>query len=449
MNIIIVGAGRIGRNLAKTLSDENHEVYLVEPQKNIAQKVSEKLDVKVIVGSGSDPDSLLKANIRSADLVLAVTTIDEVNLVVCSLAAAFGVKRRIARVRNKALRDIVGEFGLDLFRVNELINPELVAAEAIVKTIETPGASEVGDFASGQILLRGFDVPENSPLCGTPLLDLADEDFPWPFLIISIVRDDKVIIPKGDAVVQEGDHIYVLLPRNSLAEFVNFVNPELCHPKKIIIHGATITGKHLASTLSQKIKNITLIEEDAEQAREVSDSLQQVTVINGSASDAEILNECGVEAADIFIATSKNDQANLISSVLAKKMGAKTTIITTQQQEYVSIIDMLSIDAIVNPHYLAVEQILQMARGRSISAVTKLMECESEAMELVPEKGSPITKDSLKGIKLPKNAIVGAVLQNGDVELAKGDTTINAGDKVIVFCQDKAIKKVQALFTRK
>lgn len=449
MNIIIVGAGRIGRNLAKSLSDENNEVYLIEPQKTVAQKVADKLDVKVIVGSGSDPEALQKANIRSADLVLAVTTTDEVNLVVCSLASAYGVKRKIARVRNTALRDIVREFGLDLFNVNELINPELVAAEAIVKTIETPGASEVGDFASGQILLRGFDVPGTSPLCGVRLAELADEDFPWPFLIISIVRNGEVIFPKGDAVVSEGDHIYVLLPKHSLAEFVNFVNPELGHPKKIIIYGATITGRHLAQTLSQKIKNTTIIEEDPERAREVAESLDQVTVINGSASDAEILNECGVEAADVFIATSKNDHSNLISSVLAKRMGAKTTIITTQQPEYMSIIDALNIDAIINPHYLAVEQILQMARGRSVSSVTKLLECDSEAIELIPEKGSPITKDALKGIKLPKNSIVGAVWQDGTVSLAKGDTQINEGDKVIVFCQDKAIKKVQALFTGK
>ena len=449
MNIIIVGAGRIGRNLAKTLSEENNEVYLIEPQKSVATKVADKLDVKVIVGSGSDPEALQKANIRSADLVLAVTTTDEVNLVVCSLAAAYGVKRKIARVRNTALRDIVREFGLDLFSVNELINPELVAAEAIVKTIETPGASEVGDFASGQILLRGFDVPETSPLCGSRLVELADEDFPWPFLIISIVRNQEVIFPKGDAVVQKGDHIYVLLPRHSLAEFVNFVNPELTPPKKVIIYGATITGKHLAQTLSQKIKNTTIIEEDPAVARDVSDALEQVTVINGSASDAEILNECGIEATDVFIATSKNDHSNLISSVLAKKMGAKTTIITTQQPEYMSIIDALAIDAIINPHYLAVEQILQMARGRSISAVTKLLECDSEAIELVPEKGSPITRDALKDIKLPKNSIVGAVLQGANVALAKRDTKINEGDKVIVFCQDTAIKKVQALFTGK
>ncbi|MBZ0167305.1 MAG: Trk system potassium transporter TrkA [Candidatus Omnitrophica bacterium] len=449
MNIIIVGAGRIGRNLAKTLSEENNEVHLVEPMKPVADKVSEKLDVKVVVGSGSDPETLEKASIRSADLVLAVTTTDEVNLLVCSLAAAYGVKRKIARVRNTALRDIVKEFGLDHFYVNDLINPELVAAEAIVKTIETPGASEVGDFASGQILLRGFHVPNTSPLCGSRLGELADEDFPWPFLIISIVRNEEVIFPKGDAVVQEDDHIYVLLPKNSLAEFVNFVNPELTAPKKIIIYGATITGKHLALTLSHRISNITIIEEDPDLAREVSDSLEQVVVINGSASDAEILNECGVEAADVFIATSKNDHSNLISSVLAKKMGAKTTIITTQRPEYMSIIDALDIDAIINPHYLAVEQILQMARGRSVSSVTKLMECDSEAIELIPEKNAPITRDMLKGIKLPKNSIVGAVLQGNNVSLAKGDTKINEGDKVIVFCQHSVIKKVQALFTSK
>lgn len=449
MKIIIVGAGRIGRNLSKTLSEEGNEVYLLEQDKDVARRFADKLDVKIIIGNGSDPTTLQKADVGNSDLVLAVTTSDETNLVVCTLAASFGAKRRIARVRNTALRDTIAEYGLNIFNVNEIINPELVAAEAIVKTVQTPGASEVGDFASGRILLRAFDLSETSPLCGSKIGDFADDDFPWPFLIISIVRDSEVFIPKGDTVLQSGDHVYVLLPKHSLAEFVTFVNPDIKLPKKVVIYGASITGRQLATSLSPTIKNVILVEEDHDKAQEVSESIQGVTVINGSASESEILNECGVEAADAFIATSKNDAANLISSVLAKKMGAKMTIITTQQLEYMSIVDALNIDAIINPHYLAVEQILQMARGRSISSVTKLMECDAEAMELVPETNSPITKNPLKNIKLPKNSIVGAVCSGQEVKLANGETNIKEGEKVIVFCQDSAIKKVQSLFTRK
>ncbi|MFT5169586.1 MAG: trk system potassium uptake protein TrkA, partial [Candidatus Omnitrophota bacterium] len=206
MLIIIVGAGRIGRNLSKSLSSEDHEVYLIESDQEMVHKYSDKLDVTMVYGSGSDPAILKKAHVEKSDLVLAVTTSDEVNLVVCSLAEFYGAKRRLARVRSTSLRATLVESGYDKFGVNEVINPELVAAEAIVKTVQTPGASEVADFADGKIMLRGFDIKEKSPLSGATISDLGDDDFPWPFLIVSIIRKDEVIVPRGDAVIEQGDH---------------------------------------------------------------------------------------------------------------------------------------------------------------------------------------------------------------------------------------------------
>jgi len=449
MKIIIVGAGRIGINLAKSLSDENNEVYLIERNEQIAGRASEKLDIKVIVGNGADPDILQRAQVSESELVLAVTTSDETNLVVCSLAAMFGAKRRIARVRNTSLSTTLVDFGYHQFNINEIINPELVAAQAIVKIIETPGAREVSDFADGKILLRAFDIPEASPLCGQKIEDLREEDFPWPFLIISIVREDDVIIPKGGTTINAEDRIYALLPPESLGEFLIFINPEVRLPKKVVIYGATITGKHVALGLSEKVRDIVFLEENMEKAKEFAGELGAVRVINGSASEGDILTECGIEAADVFIAASDNDHSNLISSVLAKKMGAKITIITTQQADYRPLIGILDIDAIISPHHIAVEQILHLVRGKGISAVTKLLECDAEAVEFIPEKGSLVTKDVIKNIKFPKNAIIGAVSDNGKAFLANGDTQIKEGEKVIVFCQETAVKKLQELFTRK
>ena len=242
-----------------------------------------------------------------------------------------------------------------------------------------------------------FDILETSPLCGMKMEDFRDEDFPWPFLIISIVREENVIIPKGDTTVEAGDHIYVLIPATSLAEFLTFVNPEIKMPKKVVIYGATITGKHVAMALSEKIKDIVLLEENEELAKNVAGELSSIRVIHGSASEADILTECGIEVADVFVATSNNDHSNLISSVLAKKMGAKLSIIMTQQPEYMAITDVMDIDAIINPHHLAVEQLLHLVRGKGIGTVVKLMEGDAEALEFVPEEGSPVTKTSTKG----------------------------------------------------
>lgn len=449
MKIIIVGAGRIGTNLAKSLADENNEIYLIERNEDVARKAMEKLDVKVITGNGSDPDVLKRAQVVDAELVLALTTSDETNLVVCALAALFGAKRRLARVRNTALSTTLEEFGYRQFSIDEIINPELVAAEAIVNIIQSPGSNEVADFAQGKILLRGFDIPEGSPLCQYQIGDLREEDFPWPFLIVSIVRNRTVIIPKGDTHIEAGDLIYVLLPQPSLAEFLTFVNPQVTMPTKVVIYGATMTGQHVAAALAQKVRDIIIIEEDENLAAEVAGKLTSVRVIHGSASETDILTECGIEAADVFIATSDNDHSNLISSVLAKDKGAKRTIIMTQQPDYMSIVNALDIDAIINPHYLAVKQILHLVRGEGIQAVTKLLECDAEAIELVPQAGSAVTKDKISRLKFPKNAIIGAIDTGSEVVLANGDTQIQEGQKVIVFCHGSAVAKMQSFFMNK
>ena len=449
MKIIIAGAGRIGSNLAKTLSEENHEVYLIEINPDVARKADEKIDAKVIVGSGADPDILKLAKIEQTDLVIAVTFSDEINLVICSLAAYFGSKRQVARVRTVSLSQEIREAGYRHFNIDEIINPEEVTAQAIYKTIETPGAREVGDFAEGKILLRAFDIPERSPFIGMKIEDFRDEDFPWPFLVIAISRNRLALIPKGDTCIESFDRIYVLLPAPSLGEFISFVDPETKKPNKVIISGATNIGEHLARALSEDIPNIVFIEETKSRATHIAGKFDGVRVIHGSASEKDILTECGVEAADFFVATSNNDHSNLISAVLAKKMGAKSTIITTQQPDYMSIVDALDIDVIINPHMLAVEQILSVVRGKGISAVTKLLEGDAEALEFIPEKGSAVTKAPIKEINFPKNSIVGAVCRGSEVILANGDTQIQEGEKVIVFCQQAADKKLQALFTHK
>lgn len=447
MKIIIVGCGKIGRNLAQTISNENNEVYVVESDEEIVSKISDKLDVEVIQGNGADPDILKRAKVSSADLVLAVTASDETNLVVCSLAAQLGAKRRIARVRQLSLSAMLDTCGQKEFHIDQMINPELVAADTIIKAVQSPGSTEVADFADGQLLLRGFDIGPQSSLCGQRLEDLRDEDFPWPFLIVAIIRQESVFIPKGDAVITEGDHIYVLLPYSSLAEILTYIAPDVSIPQKVLISGATLTGIRIAKKIREKIKDVTLVEEDEELAERVAGELEGVRVIRGTVTEADILNECGIEAVDVFIAATNDDHINLISAVLAKQLGASQTQIITHQQDYFTLADSLKIDVVINPQILAVEQILRLVRGGGIHSVTKLMECNAEALEFVAEEGSAVTRQALKSLVFPKDAIVGAVITERAVFLAKGDTQIQAGQRVIVFCREHAIKKLQTMFT--
>jgi len=449
MKIIIVGAGVIGSHLAASLSQEKHEVYLIECREDVASRIDEKIDAKVIVGRGSDPDILHQAGVATADLVIAVTNADEVNLVVCSLAARFGAKRRIARVRHPALLNAAKSISEKQFYVDEFINPEEVAAFDIIKAVQAPGAREVADFAESRILLRSFDLLTQSPMCGHKMEDLRSEDFPWPFLIVAVIRDGEVIIPKGDTSLQAKDRIYALLPAASLGEFLMFLDPQIRQANKIVIYGANHISEYVIRELSATVKNIVLIEPDPNVCEDYAGRLEAARVINGSASEAAILKECAIETADAFIATTAQDHTNLVSAVLAKKMGAKRTIITTQQQDYLRIIDTMDIDVVINPQLRAVDQILRLVRGKGIRSVINLLECDCEAIEFVPEDGSPVTKAPLRRLSFPKNSIVGAVIQDQDVVLANGDTHIKPGERVIVFGQEKAVRKIQGLFTRR
>jgi len=447
--LVVCGAGVIGSNLAKYLAEEGHEVTLIEQKESVAARAAEKLDVQVTVGSAFDPHVLERAGVAESDMVIAVTNSDVANLVICSLAAAYGARKMIARVRDMALSELVERYGHDHFHVDEIINPDEVAAQTIVKVMEAPGSREVADFAGGKILLRSFNVPEESLLVGERLGNLRESDFPWPFVMVGINRGGRISIPRGDDVLEAHDRIYVLLPKPSLAEFLTFVYPGVRLPKKVIIYGATNTGTSLAKILSEKIPDVVLLEENRIKAEKVAGELNDVRVISGLASEADILRECGVESADAYIAVSGSDHHNLISAVLAKQMGAKATLITTHQPDYTPIVTGLGIDAFINPRLLATDQIVRLVRGDRISHVATLPEVKAEVLELIAEPGSPITRKPLKDLKFPKNSIVGAISRDDEVVLASGDSHVQAGEPVVVFCHENAVAQIEKLFTKR
>lgn len=449
LKLIVCGAGIIGSNLAKNLSEEGHEVTLIEQKPGVAERAAEKLDVQVRVGSAFEPQILEQAGVEQADMVIAVTNSDVANLTICSLAAAYGAKKKIARVRDMALSELVERHGHDHFHFDEIINPDEVTAQTIVKVLEAPGSREVADFAAGKILLRSFSVPEESPLVGERLGDLREFDFPWPFVMVAINRGGKVTVPRGEDVIHASDRIYVLLPKPSLAEFLTFVYDSVRLPKKVIIYGATNTGTSLAKILSEKVPDVVLLEENRSRAEKVAGELDNVRVIHGLASETDILRECGVEAVDAYIAVSSSDHHNLISAVLAKQMGAKITVITTHQPDYTPIVEGLGIDVLINPRLLATDQIMRIVRGERISHVASLPEVKAEVMELVAEPDSPITRKPLKDIKFPKNSIIGAISRGNDVILASGDSHVQAGEPVVVFCQEDAVPQLEKMFTRR
>jgi trk system potassium uptake protein TrkA len=451
MKILIIGAGAVGFSIAKQLSAEGHDISVVDENPKLIRKITEKLDVSVIAGNGTSPSVLEAAGVKDAHMVLAVTTSDEVNIVVCILASKYsnGKKIKIARIRNSEFTGNKSIFKHNGFCVDHMINPEQIIVESIIKIIEAPGATFAVDFPIGDVILRGFHVPEDAPLVGLKFSELEDIEYTDSFLIVYIQRDDEMITPSHSTTILPDDNIFVLISKIGLPYFLPMVNRRADEVEKVIIYKASRTGMLLAEKLENSPIAVTIIEPEKDKAEMAAASLRNAVVLHGDATEIDVLKDAAVEITDIFIALSENEQANLLTSLLAKKNGAKKTIVLTNETELVHIINQVDVDVVVNPRLVTASAILQHVRRGQILSIAKLGDSEVEAIELIAESGSEIVKKPLRKIRFPKKSILGAVVRNGTMLLPKGIDIIHPGESVIVFTMPDAIERVQALFSNK
>jgi trk system potassium uptake protein TrkA len=449
MKIIIVGAGAVGFNIANQLSQEGHDISVVEENPELVQKITEKLDVFVVAGNGSSPSVLETAGARDAHMVLAVTNSDEVNIIVCILANQYGCKIKIARIRNNELTSKNSLLKGNGFCVDHMINTEQILVDSLIKIIETPGATFAIDFPIGNILLRGFHVPEDAPIAGKRFSELEGIEYTDSFLIVSVQRNGEMIIPTSETEILPDDDIFVLVSKMGLPYFLPMVNRRADEVERVIIYRTSRTGIQLAKRLEDSSINVTMIEPKKEKAEMAAAELEDTIVLHGDATDIDLLKEATIEDADFFIALSEDAQTNLLTSLLAKKHGAKKTIVLTNEPALVPIINQVNVDVVVNPRLITASAILQHVRRGQIVSIAKLGDSEAEAIELVAEEGSEIVKKQLNKIRFPKRSTLGAIVRNGTMLLPKGIKAINPGESVIVFTLPDAIEKVQALFSKK
>ncbi|MFQ5962690.1 MAG: Trk system potassium transporter TrkA [Candidatus Scalinduaceae bacterium] len=449
MKVLIIGAGAVGFNIAKQLSKEGHDISVVEENPELVQMITEKLDVFVIAGNGSSPSILESAGVKGAEMVLAVTNSDEVNIIVCILANQYGHKIKIARIRNSEFTSKDSIFKQNGFCVDHMINPEQIIVDSIVKIIETPGATFAVDFPVGDILLRGFHVPKDAPIAGKKFSELEGIEYTDSFLIVYIQRKDEMIIPTDNTEVLPDDDIFVLVSKMGLPYFLPMVNRRADEVERVIIYRTSRIGLQLAKQLENSSINVTMIEPKKDRAEMAAAELEDTIVLHGGATDIDILKEAAIEDADFFIALSEDEQTNLLTSLLAKKHGAKKTIVLTKEPGLVPIINQVNIDVAVNSRLVTASAILQHVRRGQILSIAKLGDSEAEAIELVAEEGSEIVKKRLNKVRFPKSSILGAIVRNGNMLLPKGINAINPGESVIVFTLPDAIERVQALFSKK
>ncbi|HOK39632.1 MAG TPA: Trk system potassium transporter TrkA [bacterium] len=440
MKIVIVGAGAIGEYIAETLSYQENEIIIIDTNINRLNEISEKYEVQTATGNALNFNFLKSLNISDADLFIAVTNDDAVNVISALTAKNLGVKKTITRIRNKEFLE--GRTERDFFGIDLVICPENASAYEIVKRLITPGTEAIESFAFNKIFVREFNISKDCKIRNTPIkhLNLGN------ILIIGIYRNERIIIPTGNDHIEEGDKIYVIGSKEEIFAIDESFASEDIVRKKIMIFG----GKNIGFTLAKMLENydfeIKLIEPDINQCEFLTKELDKTIVLNATALDPDFLEQENIHQVDTFIGISNYDEDNLISAVLAKSKGVKEALITIVRNEYMNIAKKLGIDTIVNPLLITASAILSFLMKDKMKTIAILPDEKTKLIELkVTEKCDIINQPLIKA-KLPSSTLIGAILRDERVIIPKGIDTLKIDDIAIIVTLEKNISEILKIF---
>lgn len=450
MKIIVAGAGSVGFNLATELSREGYDIAVIDRNAARIKKISDKLDVLAVNGNATDVRVLESAGIQGADLMIAVTDSDELNVVVCMMAHSYGILRKIARIRNRSFSGARPVVSRADFHINRIINPDDITVEHILSLIETPGATETGDFAGGDIMLRAVAIKDDVSFTGEPLAKLKHEYTSLgSFLVAAIRRGDKIIIPTGDDWIEKNDLVYVIMTRDVYPRFRKIMGADSAKAHKVIISGAGRIGLEVARRLEGTVESLVMMDEDPEACDTASAELKKALVFQGQPTDENVVREASFDNADFFIAALEDDRLNLVNALVAKKEGCRRTVVVTQDLDLVPIFNQLDIDAAINSRLIMVGEILRYVRPGKVLSVKKVGDGEAEIIEVVVDKTSRGVGKSLRQMKLPKGAIVGAIQRSGKAFVPDGATVLEQGDHIVAFVLPDVRDTIQKFFAGK
>ena len=447
MKILITGAGIVGTSLAGTLSHEGHEVTLVDCDRARMKMVRDRLDVLTIPGNASAPSVLQRAGITSADMLIAVTDVDEVNLVVGMIAAQHDVPVRIVRLRNREYMQENSVLDLGSLGVHHVINPEPEVVDSMISMLDMPGVDETTSLADGQVQVLRFTLTEDSPVGGKSLAELRSLGALDAFLVLEISRGDRVFVPRGEDTLELNDHVSILAAGATIPLLLPLFHSAPPSTDQVIIFGASRIGLELAAKMETRLKRVVVIEPDSEAARDAAIGLQKATVLHGDSTDLHLLEEASIETCDLFCAVSDDDQANMLSALLAKKHSAARTAVLVHHPDYAPVLDSLGVERVISPRGVTVGQILRYVRRGSVRSVTSIEYSRAEIIELEVPKDCAALGQPLKSLHFPGDAIVGAVIRGGDMMIANGNTRLYPYDTVLVYAMPDAIKGVEDMFT--
>ncbi|MCE5346109.1 MAG: Trk system potassium transporter TrkA [Bacteroidales bacterium] len=445
MRIIIAGAGEVGTHLAKLLSNENHEIILIDPEEARLKPIGSTLDVLTFTGSATSVKILQDSLRKKTDLFIAVTHSEDTNITSAILAKRLGALKTIARIDNL---DYLENSTLDFFKslgIDSLIYPELIAAREVLGLLHETGATDFMEFSGGKLAMLVQKLDENAPILNRSLKEVSLSNNTEDYRAVAIKRAGKTIIPRGNEQFKVGDLVYVISTHEGIDEMMKTSGKKSFEAKSIMILGGSRIGKHVAHYM-QKGSSVKLIDTDIRKCEELAEILDNTLIINGDGRNADLLKQEGITKMDAFVAVTGNSEVNILSCLLAKKMGVKKTIAEVENMEYINLAENTGIDTIINKKIAAASRIFRHTANPNVTQVKYMAGTDAEVLEFIVPENARITKGTLRSLDFPKDAIVGGGTRDGEPFIATGDTIIKANDKVVVFTLPSAYEKISKYF---
>jgi len=451
LKIVILGAGQVGRTAAYHLSrEESNEVTVVDLDEEILRNLQDRLDIRTVAGNASHPSVLEAAGAAEADILIALTSSDEVNMMACEVAfILYRTPTKIARIRASEYTSRPELFSEEALPVDVFISPEQLVTEYVERLIHYPGALQVLDFADGKVRLVAVRAHEGGLLVGQQLRALREHVRDIEARIVAIYRAGRSITPGGDTIVEAGDEVFFLAAREDIRRVMNEMRKEEHPLKRLVIAGGGNVGFRLAKAL-EKQNQVKIIERDPKRARRISELLENTIVLNGDAADEELLIEENIDGTDVFAALTNSEEANILSAMLAKRLGARKVMALINKPSYAELIESGSIDIAISPQTITIGSLLAHVRRGDVVRVHSLRRGAAEALEAIvhgDDRSSRVVGKRVEEIKLPDGALIGAIVRRGQVIMAHHDTTVQCDDHVILFLSDRRhVEAVERLF---
>lgn len=443
MKVVIAGAGEVGTHLARMLSNEDHDIVLMDDSPEKLAVISGEVDLMTVTGSAHSFQNLKQTGLSSANLFIAVTPFEERNVLACAMASYLGVSRTIARINNSEYLVPRYKEKLNNMGINELIYPESLVSKEIVASVKQTGTRQMIEFSNGKLILLGIKVRENAPILEKKFEQLAKEN--EHILVVAINREGRTIIPNGSDCIKDGDIVFFVTTRSEQQRVFDLTAKKTFEVRNIMFMGGSRIAQKSLEKMGDQF-NIKVIEEKLEKCEQIAEKFKNVLVINGDCRNLKLLKDEGLEKMDAIVATTGNSETNILGCHLAKTMGVRRTVAEVENLAFMGLAENMNIGSIVNKKLIAASYIYRFTLNAAISKVKCLTASDAEVFEFIAKADTKITQKPVRELGFPEEAKIGGIIRGNDGYIADGDTWIREGDRVVVFTLPSGIKKLEKFF---